>query len=471
MKPLDGAQVTVMGLGHFGGGIGATQWLAAHGARVLVTDTKPESDLTEGLAALKPLIDQGIVTLRLGGHNVSDFTTSDLVVANPAVPTPWSNRFLRAAQAAKVPITTEIRLLTERLPKLGRVIGITGTAGKSTTSAMIAFLLGRLGRKVWFGGNIGGSLLPAIRRIGPDDWVVLELSSAMLHWLGEGVGHPDAAGWSPAHAVLTNLADNHTDWHGTAEHYRESKLNIFRYRLRHGRAVLFQDRADHDLYTRVHTLCGGGEIVAPDHPETPWLLPDSPRLSIPGRHNLRNAECAVQTVISALLSEETDEERASSPPLGKRLAACRALLADFPGLPHRLQFAAEVGGVRYFNDSKSTTPESCLLAVAAFDDAPGRARVHLIAGGYDKRSDLSPVAALAEQVAGLYTIGVTGPTIASHARGLAHQCGTLESAMTAIRKRTTPGDVVLLSPGCASWDQFSNYEERGDAFCALARAG
>lgn len=468
MKALDGAQVTVMGLGHFGGGAGVTNWLVAHGARVLVTDMKPETELAEGIAAIKPLIDRGVVTLRLGGHNVSDFTTCDLVVANPAVPKPWDNRFLRSAQAAGVPVTTEIRLVTERLPTQGRTIGITGSAGKSTTAAMIAYLLEQLGQKVWFGGNIGGSLLPSIREIGDSDWVVLELSSAMLHWLGEGVGHADMAGWSPGHGVLTNISDNHTDWHGSFEHYRESKLNLFRYRLRHGRAVLFQDREDHDLYQRVHALCGGGEVVAAEAPEEAWLRPDSPRLKIPGRHNMRNAECAIETVIGVLLAEETDEERATSPPLRQRKARCRTALAEFTGLPHRLQLAAEISGVAYFNDSKSTTPASCLLAVSAFEDA---GRIHLIAGGYDKGADLGEVARLAPTLAGMYTIGQTGPAIAKAADGKATECDTLETAMERIRSKVKPGDVVLLSPACASWGQFVNYEERGERFCQLARGG
>ena len=187
-RTLEGARVVVMGLGNFGGGAGVARWLAQQGASVLLTDVQPEEALRASLAPLADYMAQGRITTALGGHNVADFTTCDMVVANPAVPKPWDNRYLRAARAAGIPITTEIRLVTERLPARERVIGITGSAGKSTTTAMISHMLARLGERVHTGGNIGGSLLNAVSDVSPADWVVLELSSAMLHWLGGGRG-------------------------------------------------------------------------------------------------------------------------------------------------------------------------------------------------------------------------------------------------------------------------------------------
>src|SRR5436190_4214762 len=153
-----GRRVTVMGLGRFGGGSGVARWLASQGADVLVTDLQSAEKLAEPIAEIQDLVDQGSVTLRLGEHNVSDFTTPDLVIANPAVPKPWENRFIRSAIAAGVPVTTEIRLLTERINRL-KTIGITGSAGKSTTSAMIHHILVKAGVRAHLGGNIGGSLL------------------------------------------------------------------------------------------------------------------------------------------------------------------------------------------------------------------------------------------------------------------------------------------------------------------------
>jgi UDP-N-acetylmuramoylalanine--D-glutamate ligase len=413
-------RITVMGLGRFGGGAGVVRWLTAQGKKVLLTDLQSAAELREPLAQIADLP----IELRLGRHDERDFTTADLVIANPAVPRPWENRYLRAASAAGVPITTEIRLLVERLHRQ-RVIGITGTAGKSTTAAMTHHILSRAGVQAHLGGNIGGSLLDSLDTIGRDDWIVLELSSYMLHWLGSGAGYPAAEGWSPGVAVLTNLEPNHLDWHGSFEHYEASKRNIFQFQ-RDGDSALTGEACDE-----------------------PAHVP----LLIPGGHNQRNARMAITAALCAVDLSLDD---------------AATLLADFRGLPHRLELVAERDGMRFYNDSKSTTPQATALAVAAFDDS---SRVHLIAGGYDKGLDLTPIAALAPQIAGLYTIGSTGDRLTRLASSRnATYCETLSNAIATAMKHMTPGDVLLLSPGCASWDQFTNYEQRGEAFkqCVLA---
>jgi len=357
-----GKRITIMGLGRFGGGLGVTRWLADRGTRLTVTDLADEQALAGPLAELADPIEHGTVTLHLGGHERADFTGCDLVIANPAVPRPWENEYLQAARSAGVPITTEIRLLIERLNRQ-RLIGVTGTAGKSTTAAMIHHILSRAGQQAHLGGNIGGSLLQHLGEIRPGDWVVLELSSAMLYWLGAGVGYETAAGLSPHVAVLTNIEPNHIDWHGCFEHYEQSKRNIF----------AFQQTGDH-------------RIIGDECADPPAAIP----LKIPGRHNQHNAAMAMAAV-----------QRAAG--LGPDAAA--PLLADFPGLPHRLQLAAEHGGMRFYDDSKATTPAATVLAVDSFE-RPGR--IHLIAGGYDKKIDLTPIADLAGDLAGLYTIGARG---------------------------------------------------------------
>ncbi|MBL9030364.1 MAG: UDP-N-acetylmuramoyl-L-alanine--D-glutamate ligase [Phycisphaerae bacterium] len=464
----EGRRVTVMGLGRFGGGLGVTRYLARQGAEVLVTDMASAADLAEPVAALDDLVRAGRVALRLGGHNVSDFTRADLVVANPAVPKPWEDRFLRAAEAAGVPITTEIRLAVERLADPARTIGVTGSAGKSTTSAMIAHGLAALGVPCVLGGNIGGSLLehePADAR----PWTVLELSSAMLHWLGPG-SSAGQAGWSPGIAVVTNITPNHIDWHGTFEHYRASKLNIVRFRR--GPCVFGESASLRASLAEA----GAGELigVSADESADRFRLSAVPLL-VPGAHNRLNARMALQAIGLAL---RADGDARSDADLSR---AASVALATFPGLPHRLQLVAEAGGVRYYNDSKCTTPEAALLALAALREA-GISGIHLIAGGYDKQSDLGDVARSAAQLAGLYTIGTTGPAIARAARnevarvsgganGGAHveECGTLDVAVARARARARAGEAVLLSPACASWDQFTNYEARGEAFAAMVR--
>lgn len=418
-----GQRVTVMGLGRFGGGVGVTRWLVHHGARVLVTDLQPQQDLRKSLAQLSPLIDDGSVHLRLSQHLQTDFTACDLVVANPAVPLPWNNSFLQAARGASVPITTEIRLLVERLNRQ-RLIGITGTAGKSTTTAMIHHILTGTGTASHLGGNIGGSLLTQLDEIQPHGWIVLELSSAMLYWLGEDVGFDGAVGWSPHVAVLTNIHQNHLDWHGSFSHYKQCKHNIFKY----------QQSGDHALR--------GDELEAPT---------DRIRIQIPRAHNQRNAQMAIDAACAAAKLDPVE---------------AAAVLGDFAGLPHRLQLVAEHEGLRFYNDSKSTTPKATVLAVESFGES---SRIHLIAGGYDKGLDLSPIPELAPSLGGLYTIGATGRGIADAAAraSCCEFCGTLETAVERAMSKMRTGDVLLLSPGCASWDQFDNYEQRGEAFVKL----
>lgn len=481
-----GKRVTVMGLGRFGGGVGVTRFLCDRGADVLVTDLEPADKLEQSVAKIRDLIDSGSVSLRLGEHNVSDFTTCDLVVVNPAVKP--GNRFVRAAEAAGIEVTTEMRLLVQRLPNRQRTIGVTGSAGKSTVTAMIGHILGKVFSAadvsaapqgagspcVWVGGNIGVSLLPVIDEINDDDWVVLELSSFMLERLKKDDHFP---GWSPHIAVITNISPNHLDWHGSMEEYVAAKQAILEYLISPcprpilGPGVLDQLLLQAENKQYMSDREPGGVHVG---------------LLIPGEHNQENAHLAIAVATHATHSE---------PP---ELAE---VLADFPGLPHRLQLVAEHDGVRYFNDSKCTTPEAAKLAIQAFvedrdaqngDSPPEKGDsprfVHLILGGKDKGSDMQPLAAFAsEHCKAIYTIGALGDTIAGLVEDAASRavsdrpntcggvswpaesaevvrCGELDRAVAEIRQRVKPGDVVLLSPACASWDQFENYEQRGQRF-------
>lgn len=454
MMDVCGKRVTVMGLGHFGGGVGVARWLVEQGADVLVTDTATPDKLNDSLAQIHDLVRVGGIRLRLGGHNISDFSDADLVVANPAVPRPWDNQFLRASSASGVPVTTEIRLLWERLPNPRRVIGITGSAGKSTTTAMCHHILTeaiRMGlgaggaHRVHLGGNLGGSLLGAA--IGSEDWVVLELSSAMMHWLRPAAGYASAPGYSPHVAVVTNIAENHIDWHGSLEHYAESKQQILRCQQPWDFAILGDGARDWPI----------GRHVTLSH------VPEKPALEVPvrqpGRHNRLNAWVALTAAAFAT---------------GLRQEELAPFLCSFNGLPHRMQLVAEHKGTRFYNDSKATTPGATLLAVSAFEELGevGAGRVHLIVGGYDKKVDLTSVAELSRRVACLYAVGAVGESIVAKARTIAgrvESCGTVETAVERALGRMKAGEVLLLSPACASWDQYINYEKRGERFTQCVR--
>ena len=448
-------RVTVMGLGRFGGGLGVTRWLAHQGARVTVTDTACESELMDSLAQLADLD----VRLRLGGHHDADFENTDLVVVNPAISD--ESPFLAAARAARVPITTEINLFVERCR--ARTVGITGSVGKSTTTAMLGHVLERVfdhGR-TWVGGNLGRSLLSALPEISADDIVVLELSSFQLH-------RTPLARWSPHVALITNIAPNHLDWHGTFAAYAAAKLNIVRYQDPEHDSIVIADTAElrEPFMHLFGDLAGiwrfsrddGGpsarrqssSAIESDDQFVRW---DALALSVPGAHNEANATAALTAAHA----------------LGVDSAAAREALRGFQGLPDRLECVGSFNGVQYYNDSKATTPEAAVTAMRSFE-----APLLVILGGYDKGLDLTPAAREAVKRARFAAcVGQTGAMLHDAiigGGGATERFASFDEGVHACLERACEGDVVLLSPGCASWDQFSEYRQRGQRFKDMVRA-
>lgn len=432
MQEVRGKRVTVAGLGRFGGQIAAARWLVQQGARVLVTDQASPEKLADSIRQLEG----HPIELRLGEHREEDFTNADLIVASPAIPP--TNKYLQAARAAGVPITTEIRLFIERCP--ATILGVTGTKGKSTTTAMLGEILRRR-FTTWVGGNIGHSLLPELEKIEKTHLVVLELSSFMLEHLG-------VMRWSPHVAVVTMIAADHLDWHGSREAYVAAKTNIVRHQRPDDFAVLNEEDPG-SIALQIQTNARVIRFGVKDRRPLGLILP--------GMHNQSNAQAAFAAAYALGVGRDDAEE------------ALRA----FPGLPHRLQLVHEENGIRYFNDSIATVPEA---AIAALESFPPK-RVIQIVGGYDKGLPLVAMCnALVERAKAVLCIGGTGHTIAAMMSGSPHpaaasvyDCGDLATAMRIAKQTAAPGDVVLLSPGCASYDQFVNFEQRGEMFTKLAR--
>ncbi len=442
-------RITIMGLGQFGGGVGAAKFFARRGAKVTVTDLKDSDYLADSIAKLDGLP----IRFVLGCHEMRDFTDVDMVVVNPAVPR--DSEFVAAARHSRTPLTTEIGLFVQHCP--APICGVTGSNGKTTTVSMIASIMKHTDRTVWVGGNIGGSLLDSVDSIKWKDIVVIELSSFQLEWLRE-------LKWSPAVAAVLNLTPNHLDRYSSFEKYRNAKKAIFEFQKTMDNSVLVYDDPEVRAFSRQirsHVTWVGitydrGGIALDDDG---WIIKksrffpdrlfDSSLLNVPGEHNILNAMAAI----------------ACSLCMGAGPLEIRRGLSEFRGVPHRIEFVREHNGIRFYNDSKATTPESTIAAVKSFQGT-----VLPILGGYDKGVSFDTMAAeLSGSIEWAALIGTTAPTIAKvlEANGISTTTfDSLEMAVDGCIKRAKPGDVVLLSPGCASYDMFPNYEVRGDTFKA-----
>jgi len=441
-----GRAVTIMGLGLFGGGVGAARYFARRGARVTVTDLKTAEVLAPSVRALE----DWPITFHLGGHQPADFTGADVVVASPAVPR--SSPYLAMAAEAGAEITSEMNLFVALCP--ARIVGVTGSSGKSTTTALAGEMLNR-SRPTRVGGNIGKSLLDDVETIEPEEVVVLELSSFQLEDLA-GVRR------SPHVAVVTCISENHLDRHGTMEAYIDAKKNILRFQGADDVVVLNADDSEVCLWG-VET---SGRVVhySVEKPLEEGAFLDGTtlvmrlegleeradlagRVPLRGRHNLSN-------VLAAATAARL---------LGTPLETILEAVASFRPLPHRLQPIGRLGEVLFVDDSKATTPAAARAAIEAFDEP-----VVLIAGGYDKGVDPSPLLRTArEGTQAVILLGATAGSLAEALRGagpVVERADGMDEAVRLAVRLARPGDVVLLAPGHASWDMFENYEYRGEAF-------
>lgn len=453
LRDFRGRRVTLVGLGirtH----VALARYLVGKGARVRVSERKPREELAAELALVADLP----VELRLGGHREDDVVDADLVFVSPGVPRDIP--ILAFARERGIPISSEIELVFAlcRAP----IIGITGSAGKTTTTSLVGEMLRAAGYSVYVGGNIGIPLIEKVDTISADSWAVLELSSYQLEALRR----------SPRIGAVLNVTPNHLDRHPTFEHYRESKFNLLRHQSPADVALL---GADDPVAASLAAHCPGSirwfsarrdvkagafrrgdDLVVRDKGIDARFAAAS-ELRLPGAHNVLNVLAAAAVARAA----------------GAGVAAIRQVATTFAGVEHRLEFVREIQGVSFYNDSIATSPERTVAGLRAFS-----CPIVLIAGGRSKHLPMDDLArTIVERVRALVTIGEMADEIENAVRAQSggdtlpiERAANLDEAVRAARRLASPGVAVLLSPSGTSYDQFRDFEERGRRYKAAVWA-
>ncbi len=444
---VKGKRVLVVGLGK--SGVASALFLESRGARVTVSDAKSEDQLRNEIPAL---LDRGI-TVETGKHGERTFRDQDLIVVSPGVPADVAP--LQHARRFGIPVIGEIELTARYLQ--GQIVAITGSNGKTTTTTLTGEIIASGGRKTLVGGNIGTPAVTFVEQSSPDTWVVLEISSFQLESIET---------FRPHISAILNVTPDHLDRHGSMENYIAAKLRIFENQTAEDFAVL---NADNEIscrlaaglkpqvlwFSRLASVERGafvrnGLIVFRNGLEVE-IMPVS-EIELKGAHNLENVLAAVAIGMAA----------------GIEPAAIRRAVQEFRAVEHRLEYVATLRGVQYYNDSKATNVDATIKALQSFP-----ANIHLILGGKDKGSDYSELSALiAERAKRVYTIGAAAAKIESQIGNAipVTSAQTLESAVRKAADLAVEGDIVLLAPACASFDQFTSYEHRGRIFKELVQS-
>jgi UDP-N-acetylmuramoylalanine--D-glutamate ligase len=439
---LKDKRVLVVGLGK--SGVASALFLKSRGARVTVSDSKPEAELRDEILLL---LEHGI-TVETGGHGERTFRGQDLIVVSPGVPVD-SPQLVQARNLGE-PIIGEIELAAQFLA--GSVVAITGANGKTTTTSLAGEILAAGKFPTQVGGNIGTPAISFVDQAGPDTWTVLEVSSFQLETI---------VSFHPRIAVVLNITPDHLDRHKSFENYVNAKARIFENQGGEDFSVLNADdasaaaladrtRAQVVWFSRKKEVergafIRGSQIYFRDGKTEREIMPLS-EVTLKGAHNQENALAGISIGMI----------------VGCDVALVRPAVRNFKAVEHRLEFVARVAGVDYYNDSKATNVDATIKALESFP-----ANIHLILGGKDKGSDYSVLSDLLRQrVKRVYTIGAAAAKIESQLRGAAEilPARTLESAIRSASESAQAGDIVLLAPACASFDQFQSYEHRGRVF-------
>ncbi len=449
MKPaiqLEGMRVLVVGLARTG--MATALFCAERGARVTATEESPESKVAEAAAKLRA----AGVTLELGGHTQPTFLRQDLIVPSPGVP--FSMPLLALARASGIPVWSEVELAWRFLR--GKLVGITGSNGKTTTTALTGHLLETAGTPTIIAGNIGTPLISRADTSSEATVSVAELSSFQLENISE---------FRPEIGAILNLTPDHLDRHASIDEYGRAKARLFENQTAADAAVLNADDAALAPYvprlaqvywfSRQHPVEQGaylrGEEIVFRRSGKELVLLQRSDIGLRGDHNVENVLAAASMAHLA----------------GVKPPAIAEGVRTFAGVEHRLEFVAEIQGVKFFNDSKATNVDATLKAIDAF---PGRLLILL--GGKDKGGDFTLLAQpLARRNSLAMLIGAASEKIESQLHGAVDmvRAETIERAIRLAFEQARPGDTVLLAPACASFDQFQNYEHRGRVFKQLVR--
>jgi len=438
---LEGKRLLVVGLARTG--VVVSLLCAAYGARVTATDEKPESALSEVAAKLRA----AGVTLELGAHDPETFLNQDLIIISPGVPAKMPP--LQLARNRGIPVWSEIELAW-RLMR-GKLVAITGSNGKTTTTSLVGHILQSAKIPVLIGGNIGTPLLATVEASSDSTVTVAEVSSFQLETI---------EAFRPDVGVLLNLTPDHIDRHGSFEEYARAKQRLFENMLDRDAAVLNADDPEvarrgpaHGQvfwFSRQKRLAAGtfvrGEQILFRREGSEDVLMQRSDIPLRGEHNLENVLAASTAAILA----------------GAPVGAIAAAVRTFPGVEHRLEYVAEINGVAFYNDSKATNVDATLKAIEAFPCS-----LFVILGGKDKGSPYTPLREpLHQKTKRVFLIGAAAEKIREELDGAVamEHAGTLERAVAMAFDEAKPGDTVLLAPACSSFDQFANFEQRGRAF-------
>ena len=452
MKPafdLRGKRVLVVGLARTG--VAASLFCSARGARVTATDRKNEHELAETVVLLRA----AGVSLALGGHEQASFREQDLLVVSPGIPV--NAPLLEDARKLGIPVWSEVELAWRFLR--GKLIAITGSNGKTTTTSLVAHILKTSAIPTLVGGNIGVPLLSLVDSSSDATVTVAEISSFQLENVEE---------FRPEVGVLLNLTPDHLDRHASFEEYAGAKMRMFENQSERDAAILNADDPEVTRrmpngprvywFSRKKRVTAGAflleeQIVFRAGGDETQLLRRSD-ITLRGEHNLENvlAACSAAFLVGAPMAGIAEGVR------------------SFAGVEHRLEFVGNVAGVQYYNDSKATNVDAALKAIEAFpkpQPSSEKGRLIVILGGKDKGSPYTPLREpLAARARDVLLIGAAAEKIATDLEGvtLLERAGTLDRAVQIAKDRAKAGDIVLLAPACASFDQFENYEQRGRIF-------